>query len=86
MLRGSLLPFYSDDRPRKWKVAERLRWRRWKGALGAVANRQRNSTDNIKQFPRISSVVFSNQYGTDPASKQPSCFYGKQFPPLLSHV
>ena len=46
-----------------------------------------NSTGyNIGQFPRIFSVVFSNQYGTDPASKQPSCFHRKQFPQLSSHV
>ena len=49
---------------------------------------QQNSTDNnIKQFPRIFNMVFSNQCGTDPASKQPSCgCCGKQFPPLPSHV
>ena len=49
---------------------------------------QRNSTDNnIKQFLRISSVVFpTSLYETNPASKQPSCFHRKQFPQLLSHV
>jgi len=48
---------------------------------------QWNSTDNnIKQFLTISSGVFYNQDGTDPASKQPSCFHRKQFPQLSSHV
>ena len=34
----------------------------------------------------IFSVLFFNQYGTDLVSKQPSCFYGKQFPQMSSHV
>ena len=41
---------------------------------------EQNSTDNnIKQFPRIFALVFSNQCGTDPASKQPSRFYVNNF-------
>ena len=48
---------------------------------------QQNSTDNnIKQFPRIFSVVFPNQYRTGLASKQSSYSYSKQFPQLSSHV
>ena len=72
MLRGSL---FSGDRPRKWKVAEQLRWWKWKEALGAIAHYQPNSTyNNIKQIPRIFSVVFSNQYRTDPASSSYHAF------------
>ena len=67
--------YYSGDRLHKWKVVDRLRWRKWKGASGAIAHhtsaelhRQQHQT-----VSRIFSVVFSNQCGTDPASKQPAC-------------
>ena len=67
--------YFPDDRPRKWKVAEQLRWWKWKEALGAIAHYQPNSTyNNIKQIPRIFSVVFSNQYRTDPASSSYHAF------------
>ena len=33
-----------------------------------------------QKVSRISSVVFFNQHVIDPASKQPSCFYGKKIP------
>ena len=29
--------YYSGNRPRKWRVFERLRWRKWKGTSGAIA-------------------------------------------------
>ena len=51
---------YSGDRPRKWKVTERLRWRKLKGASGAIAH-QFSTDSNMKQFPWIFSVVFSEQ-------------------------
>ena len=56
--------YYSGDRLRNTKVAERLWWRKWKGASGAmiIAHYQRNFTEkNIKQFPRIFSMMFSNK-------------------------
>ena len=88
MFRGSLL-FRWPATQMKWKVAERLRWRKWKGAseVSHITHQQNSTADNtIQQFPKIFSVVFSDQCGTDPASKQPSCCCDKQFPQLSSHV
>ena len=38
--------------------------------LSHITYQQNSTVNNIKQFPRIFSVVFSNQYETDPESKQ----------------